>query len=55
MSKVGEYYREMQEMGLIQTSEPTEEDMAIPEPSDNELAEIENQLDNISWEDVVWE
>ena len=26
MSKIGEFYREMQELGLIQTSEPTEEE-----------------------------
>ena len=54
MSKVGEYFRELEELnGPVE--EPTEEDMAIEEPTDDELAEIENQLDNTSWEDITWE
>ena len=55
MSKVGEHFRELEEMGLLPGPEPTEEDMAIPEPSDAELAEIENTLDTTSWEDIIWD
>ena len=54
MSKVFEYFNELEKLnGPVQ--EPTEEDMAIAEPTDDELAEIENQLDNTSWEDITWE
>ncbi len=35
--------------------DPTPEEMEIPEPSDAELAEIEQQLDTISFEDLNWE
>ena len=36
----------MQELGLIQTSEPTEEEYnLVEEPTDDELAEIEFKLD----------
>ena len=54
MSKVFEYFNELEKLnGPVQ--EPTEEDMAIEEPTDDELAEIEEQLDNVSWEDITWE
>ena len=46
-SKVGEYFREQQELGLI----PTEEEM-IQEPTDEELAEIESNLNKINFEDL---
>ena len=48
MSKVGEYFREQQELGLI----PTEEER-IQEPTDEELAKIENEVNKRSVED--WE
>tara|TARA_Y100000593_G_C4071718_1_gene219436 strand:+ start:66 stop:236 length:171 start_codon:yes stop_codon:yes gene_type:complete len=54
MGKVKEYFTELQSMGMIPTPEPTEEEMVIPEPSDAELAEIENTLDTTSWEDIDW-
>ena len=48
MSKVGEYFRELEELnGPVQ--EPTEEDMAIAEPTDDELAEIEADLEAQEW------
>ena len=54
MGKVKAMLQEFEELnGPIQ--EPSEEDMAIPEPSDAELADIENQIDNMSWEDMSWE
>ena len=54
MSKVFEYYNELEKLnGPVE--EPSEEDMVVVEPSDNELAEIEHQLDNISWEDMNWD
>jgi len=46
-SKVGEYFREQQELGLI----PTEDEM-IQEPTDEELAEIESNLNKINFEDL---
>tara|TARA_Y100001938_G_C7897030_1_gene332692 strand:- start:518 stop:685 length:168 start_codon:yes stop_codon:yes gene_type:complete len=50
MSKVFDYYNELSKLGLgpvrDESAEPTEEDMAIPEPSDAELAEIEHMIDN---------
>ena len=46
MSKVGEYYRELDELNGTNN---------VPEPSDEELAEIENKIDNISWEDIDWD
>ena len=48
MSKVGEYFREQQELGII----PTEDEM-IQEPTDEELAKIENEVNKRSIED--WE
>ncbi len=48
MSKVGEYFREQQELGLI----PTEDEM-IQEPTDEELAEIESNLNKINVEDLL--
>ena len=54
MGKVKAMLQELEELnGPFE--EPSEEDMAIEEPSDAELAEIENQIDNISWEDMSWE
>ena len=50
MSKVGEFYREMKELGL----EPTEGEM-IQEPTDDELAEIESKLNQTSFEDINWD
>ena len=50
MSKVGEFYREMEELGL----EPTEGEM-IQEPTDDELAEIESKLNQTSFEDINWD
>ena len=47
MSKVGEYFREQQELGLI----PTEDEM-IQEPTDEELAEIESNLNKMNVEDL---
>ena len=47
MSKVGEFHREMQELGL----EPTEGEM-IQEPTDDELAKIESKLNQTSFEDI---
>ena len=47
MSKVGEYFRELEEM-----NGPVEEPV---EPTDSELSEIENTLDTTSWEDIIWE
>jgi len=49
-SKVGEYFREQQELGLI----PTEDEM-IQEPTDEELAEIESKLNQTSFEDIDWD
>ena len=46
-SKVGEYFREQQELGLI----PTEDEM-IQEPTDEELAEIESNLNKMNVEDL---
>jgi len=46
-SKVGEYFREKQELGLI----PTEDEM-IQEPTDEELAEIESNLNKMNVEDL---
>ena len=54
MSKVGEYFREQQELGLI----PTEEEMSMvdfEEPTDDELAEIESKLNQTSFEDINWD
>ena len=48
MSKVGEYFREQQELGII----PTEDEM-IQEPTDEELAEIESNLNKINVEDLL--
>jgi hypothetical protein len=46
MSKVGEYFREVEELnGPV--DDPTG-------PTDAELAEIENTLDTVSWEDIEW-
>ena len=45
MSKVGEYFREQQELGII----PTEDEM-IQEPTDEELAEIESNLNKMNVE-----
>ena len=54
MGKVKAMLQELEELnGPFE--EPSEEDMAIPEPSDAELADIENQIDNMSWEDMSWE
>ena len=54
MGKVKARLQELEELnGPFE--EPSEEDMAIEEPSDAELAEIENQIDNMSWEDMSWE
>ena len=50
MSKVGEFHREMQELGL----EPTEGEM-IQEPTDDELAKIESKLNQTSFEDINWD
>jgi hypothetical protein len=47
-SKVGEYFREQQELGLI----PTEDEM-IQEPTDEELAEIESNLNEMNVEDLL--
>ena len=47
MSKVGEYFREQQELGII----PTEDEM-IQEPTDEELAEIESNLNKMNVEDL---
>ena len=48
MSKVFEYYNELEKLnGHVQ--EPTEEDMAIAEPTDDELAEIEADLEAEEW------
>tara|TARA_Y100000310_G_scaffold202029_1_gene202120 strand:- start:117 stop:254 length:138 start_codon:yes stop_codon:yes gene_type:complete len=44
MSKVFEYFKELEELNGS-TIEPTKEDM---EPTDDELAELEWELDNIS-------
>ena len=55
MSKVGEHFRDLEEMGLLPGPEPTEEDMAMPEPSDDELAEIESKLNQTSFEDINWD
>ena len=38
MSKVFEHYQELQELGLMPVPDPSEEDMVVVEPSDNELA-----------------
>ena len=46
MSKVSEYFNELDE--LNGHDEPVE-------PTDTELAEIENKLDTISWEDMNWD
>ena len=43
MSKVFEYFKELEEMNGPNV-EPTEEDM---EPTDDELTEIELELDNV--------
>ena len=52
MSKVGEFHREMQELGL----EPTEEEYnLVEEPTDDELAEIESKLNKTSFEDINWD
>ena len=48
MSKVGEYFREQQELGII----PTEDEM-IQEPTDEELAKIESNLNKINVEDLL--
>ena len=40
---------EMEELNGGPLPEPTEEDMAIPEPSDAELAEIEADLEAEEW------
>ena len=54
MGKVKARLQELEELnGPFE--EPSEEDMSIEEPSDAELAEIENHIDNISWEDMSWE
>ena len=37
---------------LEEMNGPVEE---MPEPSDDELAEIENKLDTTSWEDINWD
>ena len=56
MSKVGEYFIEMQELGLIQSPEPTEEEYnLVEEPTDDELAEIESKLNQTSFEDINWD
>jgi hypothetical protein len=55
MGKVKGHFTELQSLGMIPTPEPTEEEMAIVEPSDDELAEIENTLDTTSWEDINWD
>ena len=56
MSKVGEYFIEMQEQGLIQSPEPTEEEYnLVEEPTDDELAEIESKLNQTSFEDINWD
>ena len=56
MSKVGEYFIEMQELGLIQSPEPTEEEYnLVEEPTDDELAEIEAKLNQTSFEDINWD
>ena len=54
MGKVKGKLTELQSLGMIPTPEPTEEEMAIVEPTDAELAEIENTLDTTSWEDIDW-
>ena len=46
MTKVFEYYNELEELNGP-TVDPDEEDMAIEEPTDDELSEIELELDNI--------
>tara|TARA_Y100001963_G_scaffold127579_1_gene181079 strand:+ start:285 stop:446 length:162 start_codon:yes stop_codon:yes gene_type:complete len=48
MGKVKGYFTELQSLGIIPTPEPTEEEMnqVIEEPTDAELAEIENLIDN---------
>ena len=56
MSKVGEYFIEMQELGLIQSPEPTEEEYnLVEEPTDDELAAIESKLNQTSFEDINWD
>ena len=56
MSKVGEYFIEMQELGLIQSPEPTEEEYnLVEEPTDDELAAIEAKLNQTSFEDINWD
>ena len=54
MGKFKNILIEMEELNGGPLPEPTEEDMAIPEPSDAELAEKENTLDTTSWEDIDW-
>ena len=55
MGKVKEYFTELQSMGMIPTPEPTEDEMEMVEPTDAELAEIENTIDTTSWEDINWD
>lgn len=57
MSKVGEYFIEMQELGLIQSPEPTEEEYnLVEEPTDDELAAIEADFEALdSWKDINWD
>ena len=54
MSKVGEYFIEMQELGLIQSPEPTEEEYnLVEEPTDDELSEIIIKVITARWVDLV--
>tara|TARA_Y100000590_G_scaffold404767_1_gene492560 strand:- start:1354 stop:1509 length:156 start_codon:yes stop_codon:yes gene_type:complete len=46
MAKVKEYFQELENLGLISTPEPTEEEMVVEEPTDAELAEIEYLIEN---------
>ena len=46
MSKVFEWHQEQEELNGP-TVDPDEDDMAIVEPTDEELAEIELELDNV--------